>query len=335
MSLLDMLCCGFGAACLLFVLAQAGREETLARSQRDVHAGDVAVASSGEAFDALSMLAATLKQEAQTQGGAAGLADALATGAPRNVVFVVDTSGSMALDSREAQLPAVSQGRPSPPTRSEKWQDLLRTVAAILVDTPSLKRFAILRLNEGREKDGARCSGCALVSTAEGSPWLAADTPTIARSIRALGAVQPAGGANHSAALAAALELASGLAADLVPDAIVLLTDGLPNHGPLKLDHPICTGSVQAQCGVSEHPDSSCEVCPNAKLARGRYVLEHLAPRLKSARDRNPEFRLHVVAFEWPDDIELPAFGLDLARAGGGRFVFRSPSVRVAMGDVR
>jgi hypothetical protein len=121
----------------------------------------------------------------------------------KRVIFLVDTSGSMAF---------VDEKTPAP----HKWVEVRRTVARLMQSLPGLEKFQLITF---AEKSSYPLGGA--------GKWLDYDAKAGPKKVlEALAAAKPAGGTNMYAALDAAFRYrADGL------DTVYLLSDGLPNLG--------------------------------------------------------------------------------------------------------
>jgi hypothetical protein len=120
----------------------------------------------------------------------------------RNVVFLVDMSGSMDLVDERTPDPA-------------KWAGVRETVQKVMRSLPQLEKFQVILFSDH-------------ISYPLGSEgrWLTYDKSTPEQAGKALAATPPKGNTNMYVALEAAFQLrAQGL------DTIYLLSDGLPNVG--------------------------------------------------------------------------------------------------------
>src|SRR5207248_3127280 len=121
----------------------------------------------------------------------------------KNVVFLVDTSGSMEL---------VDENTPS----AEKWPGVRDTLARIMTSMPNLKKFQVVTFAEeivypvGKEDE-----------------WIDFDPMKSAEQVReALARIKPSGGTNLHKAFQAAFRMRPrGL------DTVYILSDGLPSDG--------------------------------------------------------------------------------------------------------
>jgi predicted nucleic acid-binding Zn-ribbon protein len=122
----------------------------------------------------------------------------------QNVIFLVDTSGSMEMLDEATAAP-------------HKWREVCETVARLMRSLPDLKKFQVITF----------AAKPAFPLGQEGR-WLEADgRASVEKVSKALRAIKPKGGTNMYAALEAALRYrAQGL------DTVYLLSDGLPNQGP-------------------------------------------------------------------------------------------------------
>lgn len=314
MSLLDMLCCGFGAAALLFVLSEFGLEGKLQAKESAISAVRVQSAATLDQLDALSAYAATSKPSSSSPdsppprpstGDYGRLAEA------RRLVILLDTSGSMAGWDREGAALArerlVQSGGTDP---DSKWSRTVEVLSGLLTGMRKLEAVAVLRLGEGREGDPGRCSGCPLVRNARGGPWHNTSSKELALLMHAVRKSVPDGGSGHLVGLDQALKLVTEGPDSERADTLVVVTDGLPNHGR------------SLSPGEPDHPAPDAVVSSESRLSRADAVLAEFGPRLVAARAKSPDFRLHVICMDWPEDNELAGFALELAHLGGGLIAF-------------
>lgn len=121
----------------------------------------------------------------------------------KNVIFLVDTSGSMTMVDSLTDSP-------------QKWREVYTTVGKLLKSMPALEQYQVITF--------AKTAGFPLGSSGK---WLRNDgAATAAKVEKTLAAIKPAGGTNMYSALEAAFAYReSGL------DTVYLLSDGLPNQG--------------------------------------------------------------------------------------------------------
>lgn len=325
-SLLDLLCSSMGAVVLLIMLNNV-------RATTELKTTRVAMARIRSQNQAMKQTASTFEDQAaridalanQMAGSPAPIqADwssrlqLMPQGLMKNLVIILDVSGSMSRyypdTAKYSSLPA------SLKVAGPKWQQTVRLVEKILATSSSLEHFVILRLDDNRE---GHC-GEQLVPVRAGR-WLpdadaskAGNTPvamieTIGRTVATLSKINPAGGSSHGDAIQQAFRyiddgafLQGGPAADTV----ILITDGLPNHG----DAP----------GEVSHPPSGTMVSAASKNARRLAVTDKVENTFREWRraGKHPNVRFHVICLPWPDDIELQGFALDLARPSQGLVLF-------------
>lgn len=322
MSLLDLLCCGFGAAALLFVLSGFGLEDILQIEESKILTVRAQSAATLEQLNALSTYAATASlssiSPASTPRPSTGDYGRLAES--RRLVILLDTSGSMAGWDREDAVLArerlVQTGGVDP---DSKWSRTVAVLSGLLASLRKLEAVAVLRLGEGREGDLRRCSGCPLVRNAQGGLWHDASPREMALMMHTIKGSVPEGGSGHLLGLNEALKLVTEGAEATQADTIIVVTDGLPNHGRSLMP------------GDPDHPAPDAVVSMESRLSRADVVLAELGPRLSAARAKHPDFRMHVICLDWPEDNELAGFALELAHLGGGIIAFPQNSIlRVA-----
>ncbi len=312
-AFLDLICCGFGAVVILFILINERAEEQLFEASRTLADADGQLAAERAGAVAEQTYDAFLEATAASFAPAV-LADP-AWSAIRSAVIVLDVSGSMSL-----YLPDVQDFAASPAWQREagvKWQDTVWTVAELLAALPGLERFSVRSLSDRRE---GRVPGAMLWPRDGGDAF---DSPTIDAlrgAMAALGGLAPAGGSNHHAALAAIYDDPNVRREP--PDAIFLIMDGLPNHGPTGRDAP---------ADRADDPDYLTDpsyglISAESRRWRAAQVLELVEARSDAFRrsgQRPPA--IHCLLIPWPDDPGLVEFGLSLAGTTGGRVVALSP----------
>src|SRR5262249_9925492 len=128
----------------------------------------------------------------------------------RRVIFLIDISGSMLYVDEKTKAP-------------DKWGGVIETTAKIMKSLPDLEKFQVILFNENaRFLFGSRVE------------WLDIDsnnsTQMIERVRRALEATEVDGNTNMYAAFEKAFQFRER---NMGLDTIYLLSDGLPNQGPL------------------------------------------------------------------------------------------------------
>lgn len=325
MSFLDLLTCGLGAMLLLFILSEQSQREEIQAQRANIERIDAVIEqiqveggpTDYERLAAWSEAAAKrvshsldFEQAGSEVAGQMGL-----HGAAKRLLILVDISGSMSRYYPDTEAFASLPGHLR--AAGPKWHATQQIVSELLLQAVSLdgpgRGFRIHRLSDnlaGREvsKPIYPTDADADVDAA----WAPADTRHIAAAQRALAAVTPEGGSNHYAALAHALDCSTAARTPLLDspaDTLVIITDGLPNHGPVSLP------------GHPEHPDA--ERMPRvpgvSRLDRKRQVIERLyLPRLAEAADVPT---VHVIVMPWPDDTTMMQFALELAAPTAGSVV--------------
>ncbi len=330
MSFLDLLCCGLGAMLLLFILSEQRQDQEIARQRADVaRATERITESRSEAGpEALERIAAwadaasqrTRMGEATAQIGS-DVADQIGMhAAARHLLILVDTSGSMSRYLPEE--PEFADAAPHLRQEGLKWQatvDLIADTLARAVDFESddgLVRFRIHRISDGTRGD------IAIPIHPSNGDWAVNDSTGIARAVAALRAIVPAGGSNHHDAIEHALNCSIGAPAPALSppaDTILLITDGLPNHGPVGRNPP------DARINPAPAPDGS-GVMVSAASRLDRSVRVEALIRSRAAAGRLPA--VHVLTLPWPDDSTLVNFGLKLTAPTGGSVVSIPPPIR-------
>ena len=121
----------------------------------------------------------------------------------KNVIFLVDTSGSMTMVDSLTDSP-------------QKWKEVYTTVGKLMKSMPALEQYQVITF--------AKTTGFPLGSSGK---WLRNEGAATAAMVeKTLAAIKPVGGTNMYSALEAAFAYRdSGL------DTVYLLSDGLPNQG--------------------------------------------------------------------------------------------------------
>jgi hypothetical protein len=192
----------------------------------------------------------------------------------RRVIFLIDISGSMVYVDEKTRAP-------------EKWTAVIETTVKLLKSLPDLEKFQVIVFS-----DSAR------FLFSDKSEWIDFDSSTSDRTIdkvrRALEATEVDGNTNMYAGFEKAFEFrAKGL------DTIYLLSDGLPNLGPLALQD-------------QDRPLSATE--REEKL--GKYVRAILKQRW----NREPKVKINSIGFFY-ESPDLGAFLWALSRENDGSFV--------------
>lgn len=319
-SLLDLLCSSTGAVVLLLILSNSGAMNRLTRVRRDLKQTEAAVKQTSELIgdiESLSMKVRDWSKEFPARPPTPDAdAGALLTLSPqtaaKNLVILLDTSGSMARyypdTPRHAAVPAKLKAA------GPKWAQTVALVEWILCTSPALERFAVLRLTD--DQDGR--SGHPIGMQA-GSRWLPVEGTgrravalAIQETTTALRAITPEGGSNHHAAFEHLFEYLGSRGSDPAADTIIVITDGLPNHGP---------GDSSAL-----HPLRGTMVSVASKNGRMQVVQELMRSRFSAMTPAAlGKVKLHVICMPWPDDSELPAFAMSLASHTRGNVLFVPP----------
>lgn len=314
-SLLDMLCCGFGAAALLFVLTELHADAAVRDQEAMKSALVLQNLATLERLEAFTSYAAAASRLGEFDAGnglpRSAISDYGRLGNARRLVVLMDTSGSMAgWDRQDAARSREILLAPGGRAPESKWARATEVLAELVSGLPKLEALAVLRLGEGVQNSPDRCSGCPLVRNAVGGIWHDAKPAALALLVQAIRKVVPEGGSAHLPALSRALDLASAGDSGRRADTVIVVTDGLPNHGPSTVvDDPL-------------HPAPGNVVSAESRLSRADAVLLAMRQRLPLVRASNSELRLHVICLDWPEDTELAGFALELANLGGGMITY-------------
>lgn len=134
----------------------------------------------------------------------------------------------------------------------------------------------------------------------------------IQETTTALRAIKPSGGSNHHAAFEHLLDYLMPRGGEPAADTIIVITDGLPNHGPG--DQGALNPAPGTMVSVGSKNRRMAEV---QRLVRQRFAA--LTPEALGS------VKLHVICMPWPDDSELPAFAMSLAAPTRGNVLFVPP----------
>jgi myosin heavy subunit len=192
----------------------------------------------------------------------------------RRVVFLVDISGSMLYVDEKTKAP-------------EKWTAVVETVEKLLKSLPDLEKFQVILFSEN-----------ARFLFSDRSEWIDIDSSSAARTIekvrRGLEATEVDGNTNMYAGFEKAFEFRQkGL------DTIYLLSDGLPNMGPLALQD-------------QDRPLSATE--------REEKLSKYVRSTLKQRWNREPKVKINSVGFFY-ESPDVGAFLWALSRENEGSFV--------------
>lgn len=209
--------------------------------------------------------------------------------------------------------PEFAQIPPRFKEKGVKWRQAVDLVEKILLMSAAMERFAVL----GLTADDAT-NGRLIVKPSSGSVWFTKDgegafLPEITKVSKHLRAISPDGGSAHFLALERAFRYVD-LALDEGPaDTIILITDGLPNHGP----------------GAPAPNAADALVAPEQRRLRAEKVTTKIRDLFADLENRQPSHlvRLHVICLAWPDDADLSYYALQWSYAGGGMMLFLPPDI--------
>lgn len=313
LSFLDVICCGFGAALLLFILVNT-RDASIARSLESKVVESDRVLQETRANASIRATIASIAERSRAGSGAAAIEDPAWTEV-RSALLLLDTSGSMS-----RYLPDEPAFAEAPAWQREagvKWRDTEHVIAELLLAIPSLERFAIVAI--GDRLDG-RVPGVPLyppnASPDKAWSWSTADEASVVAALAVLRTTKPAGGSNHHASLEAVM--ASPTYRDDPPDTIVIVMDGLPNHGPVG-DAPI-----------DDRVDPTDGVVLRASRAERAVQVRNLLEQRRRADAEQGAMSptIHCVLLPWPDDPDLFGFALAMSGPTGGRVISLTPAER-------
>lgn len=314
MSVLDMLCCGFGAAALLLILrelqASAATEKVREKAEQSIARVHEATKSLRRYTQQLERIEAVRARHPPNADDGAGVrAFGISLENVRRAIVILDTSGSMRVYTQSQAAKAATWDA------ADKWKRTTAFVDDLLLATPQLESVAILRIDD-QGGTGSRCEQCFIAGSAS-DPWIGIDGESLATLHERMSALAPSGGSNHLPALNEALRLIQESESSKPVDAVFLLTDGLPNAATQQ---PVPSGTPRTCV-----PQDRCvQVADKRKFAD--QVVAHVAPELAAIHARRESFRFHVIGIEWPDDAELPAFALALAAPTRGMVIFPTMS---------
>ena len=229
-SLLDMLACGLGALALLFILGEIGLsgEIEAAEARRD-NAQELLDGARGAMDPAKTerMIVEVIEDASRAEFLSEGNAQDLTplNGVNRLLVFL-DTSGSMSRYANRSDI-ADPKLRERLSAEGSKWGDTLSLLARGVLAVPDGSgqiRFAVVPISTDARDDLAL--GQPLYPASDGSAWH--PRLDIMKVQDALARIVPGGGAAHGPSF----EAAGGLLEQA--DAILIITDGLPNFGPVQ-----------------------------------------------------------------------------------------------------
>jgi chromosome segregation ATPase len=192
----------------------------------------------------------------------------------RRVIFLIDISGSMLYVDEKTKAP-------------EKWTEVIATTVKLLKSLPDIEKFQVILFSES-----------ARFLFSDRLEWIDIDSSTAERTIdkvrRALEATEVDGNTNMYAGFEKAFEFRSkGL------DTIYLLSDGLPNMGPLALQD-------------QDRPLSTTE--------REEKLSKYVRSMLKQRWNREPKVKINSVGFFY-ESPDVGAFLWALSRENDGSFV--------------
>jgi hypothetical protein len=194
----------------------------------------------------------------------------------RRVIFLIDISGSMMYVDEKTKAP-------------EKWAGVIETTVKLLKSLPDLEKFQVILFNEN-----------ARFLFSDRSGWIdfeASKGPQIIDKVRrGLEATEVDGNTNMYAGFEKAFEFRQK---NMGLDTIYLLSDGLPNLGPLSPE------DQNRPLGATEHEE---------KLSK------YVRMTLKQRWNREPKVRINSVGFFY-ESPDVGAFLWALSRENDGSFV--------------
>jgi hypothetical protein len=315
-SFLDLLCSSLGGVVLLLVLnnIQSTNELTKTRgAAKRLQAKNVAAFNTAAIAQQQAADARQKAEEFDKTPKVHGLDNSqrrqlMWHTLTRNLVIVLDLSGSMSRYYPDTHEYAHLSGRMR--EKGPKWEQAVKMVERILLMTPKLERFVVLGLTADEATNGRP-----IADPAGGGRWFTKDEsgslrPAITRLVTYLRQVEPRGGSSHYDAVRRTLEYTRLPEAEGAADTIVLITDGLPNHGP----------------GAPAPSAPNAWVVPDDRRTRADQVTGLLENFFGGLKRENPNHsvRFHVVCLPWPDDADLTFYATRWAFPSGGMMLFES-----------
>ncbi len=318
MSFLDLLCSGIGSVVLLLVLMGNAKKTDLIEMedvlQTHVNAtqmliGEVSAVQSRS--EEMRRYAATLRNSPRIDG----LTDAECRQltphtVSRNLVVVLDLSGSMNwyYPPKDPEFVNVSKRLKE---KGRKWDQALEVIGKLLLQSASLERFVVLGLTVGD------ANGRPIVKPEKGL-WFQGDKKHALHDLALdvlskLRKIEPSGGSRHLEAIESAFRYVSdGSSSNSAADTIILITDGLPNHGPARPE-----------------PPSGALVSYDDRRTHAEDVTKRIKSFFAELSQRDPDhlIRLHVICLHWPDDPDLAFYGIEWAAAGKGTMLYLPPGL--------
>jgi len=314
MSFLDLLCSALGAVVLLMVLSKTDmdRRVSSAEAVRDaVRQKNEQLKAQASAIDSrastMRKYAQELRRSPQVSLSDSSRQQVMPHTVTRNLVVILDTSGSM--DYYHPPYVPEPAGLPGwKKQRGLKWTQAIDTLEKMLLQMQSLQRFVVLGLTADDR------NGEPLVPPPDGV-WFRRDTraqldDVIIDVCSQLRSRRPRGGARHLDAVNAGLSYIRR-AGDDAADTIILITDGLPNHGP-DSPSPTTSDAMVSSAVRARHARTVTRRLESFFLQRKRSQLNH-------------EIRLHAICLHWPDDPDLTYYAIRWAAPSGGTMLYLPP----------
>jgi len=324
LSFLDLLCCGLGAMLLLFILTEQRQKDENRKRAESSQQAEKAVAgqrdnTGTEAIESFAgwvqaAAAGTQSISLPSQPGSSVVGQIGLLGKAKRLVVLVDVSGSMSRYLPEE--PAFTERPGALRADGPKWQATIGVVSDLLARASGFESFRIQPLSDNLpERPTTRGI------YPQDDTWADPSAESITRAVAAMNAIRPGGGANHHDALAVALSGAwsmRGQAAPQAADTIVVITDGLPNHGPVLANS---AADVRVNPKLDAGVAGSEWVSAASRRERADKVTAMLGQAIAARPSAGEPLRIHVVVMPWPDDPTLVQFALRMAAPTGGSVV--------------
>jgi len=197
-----------------------------------------------------------------------------------------------------------------------KWQATIGVVSELLARAIGLEGFRIQPLSDNLPE---RPTAVGIYPSDD--TWAEPNAESIMKAVAAMNAIRPSGGSNHHDALAAAIGGAwvmKGKNAVQPADTIVLITDGLPNHGPMMANNAV---DERVNPKVESGRAGSEWVSAASRRERADKVTAMIGQVIAARPSDGEPLRIHVLIIPWPDDPTLVQFALKLAAPTGGSVV--------------
>lgn len=309
LAFLDIICCGFGAALLLFILVNQRAVEQLGTALSDLSATDTQLEQTrlaAQSAESIAMIATRLaRSESQNTLPEPAFSEI------RTAIILLDVSGSMS--NYVPDTPEYAHVSERFRKSGLKWSDTIDTLTEVLLALPQLEFFAVRALTDNLDR---RQPGALLWPPSRDRAMARSDPTEIQSMLQKLRATRPQGGSNHFDSLSRIYqEHATGQS---TVDAIIIFMDGLPNHGPLE---PEFAANAQSTPDTMADPDRGLISLASRESRASRVVdlVRDKSAEIRASGNKPPV--IHCVLVPWPDDPGIVRFALSLAGPTGGRVV--------------